>query len=194
MGNRYDELDIKALQILMDYSNAHFPLDLYYLCEKLRIKLIPYSSLPKGKLEEINAIATNGELKDGCSIILGHPDENGYLAYTYYNDNIKDVMIEERIWFTIAHEIKHVAYKEIDPTDVEETEANHFARMLLAPTCVLIAGRYDNQKDIINKFKLTDSASKNALNAKNNRVNKYGEAMFDYEVDFIEWFLNNIKK
>ena len=89
MGNRYDELDIKALQILMDYSNAHFPLDLYYLCEKLRIKLIPYSSLPEGKLEEINAIATNGELKDGCSIILGHPDENGYLAYTYYNDNIK---------------------------------------------------------------------------------------------------------
>ena len=107
MGNRYDELDIKALQILMDYSNAHFPLDLHYLCEKLRIKLIPYSSLPKGKLEEINAIATNGELKDGCSIILGHPDENGYLAYTYYNDNIKDVMIQERIWFTISHEIKH---------------------------------------------------------------------------------------
>ena len=194
MGNRYDELDIKALQILMDYSNAHFPLDLHYLCEKLRIKLIPYSSLPKGKLEEINAIATNGELKDGCSILLGHPDPDGYIAYTYYNDNIKDVMIQERIWFTISHEIKHVVYNETNPTDEEETEASHFARMLLAPTCVLIVGKYDNQDDIINKFKLPKSASNNALKAKNNRVEKHGESMFDYEVDFIEWFLNNIKK
>ena len=91
MANRYDELDIKVLQILMDYSNAHFPLDLFYLCEKLRIKLIPYSSLPEGKLDEINAIATNGELKDGCSILLGHPDTDGYIAYTYYNDIILNV-------------------------------------------------------------------------------------------------------
>lgn len=194
MSNRYDELDIKVLQILMDYSNAHFPLDLFYLCEKLRIKLIPYSSLPEGKLDEINAIATNGELKDGCSILLGHPDPDGYIAYTYYNDNIKDVMIQERIWFTISHEIKHVVYNETNPTDEEETEANHFARMLLAPTCVLIVGKYDNQDDIINKFKLTKSASNNALKAKNNRVEKHGESMFDYEIEFIEWFLINIKK
>ncbi len=66
--------------------------------------------------------------------------------------------------------------------------------MLLAPTCVLIVGKYDNQDDIINKFKLTKSASNNALKAKNNRVEKHGESMFDYEIEFIEWFLINIKK
>lgn len=194
MRNRYDELDIEALQILMDYSNAYFPIDLCNLCEKLRIKLVPYSLLPIGKIEEINSIATNGELKDGCSIILEHPDDDGYIAYTFYNDNVKDVMIRERIWFTIGHEIKHVIFNEINPTKEEEDEANHFARMLLAPTCILIVGKYDNQEDIIKKFKLTKSASFNALKARNNRIDKYGEALFDYEMDFIEWFLSNIKK
>ncbi len=52
MANRYDELDRTALQILMDYSDGEFPIDLRKLCEKLRIKLIPYSALKRSKLSE----------------------------------------------------------------------------------------------------------------------------------------------
>jgi len=148
MTSRYDEIDSKALEILMDYSDAFFPINLKKNCERLRIKLIPYSSLSEHQYKKINELALNGELKDGCSIILDHPDENGYLAYTYYNDCIADVYVDKRINYTIAHEIKHVVYKEVNPTDIEEKEAEHFARMLLAPTCILIVGKYDDYRDV----------------------------------------------
>lgn len=44
----------------------------------------------------------------------------------------------ERQRCTIAHEIKHVVYREDNPTEKEETLANHFARVLLAPSCLVM--------------------------------------------------------
>ncbi len=193
MTSRYDELDKTALQILMDYSNAQFPLDLINLCERLRIKLVPYSSLGKSKLSELRLTANNGELTDGFSILLGNTDCDGYSAYTYYNDD-KPIDLSGRVCFTICHEIKHVVFGEIDPRKVEETEADHFARFLLAPTPLLIVEKYDSISDIHADFGLTMSAACNALDARNNRIKKHGETLFDYENDFIDWFLENNKK
>ncbi len=194
MANRYDELDRTALQILMDYSDGEFPIDLRKLCEKLRIKLIPYSALKRSKLSEIKSITKNGELGDGFTVILPKPDSNGYIAYTYYNDDKKAIISDKRANFTIAHEIKHVIFRETDPTDAEEKEADHFARYLLAPTPLLIIGKYEKTSDIQIKFGLTKSAASNALDAKNNRVKAHGNSLFKYESDFIDWFLENAKK
>lgn len=193
MTNRYDELDIMALQILMDYSEGKFPIDLPRLCEKLRIKLTPYSALEESKLSEIKSIASNGELGDGFSIILAKPDPQGYIAYTYYNDNGKEIISDKRPSFTIAHEIKHVILRETDPTDEEEAEADHFARYLLAPTPLLIVGKYNAGRDIAKRFGLTNSAACNAARSRNNRVKAHGDSLFEYEADFIDWFLENVK-
>ncbi len=193
MANRYDELDKMALQILADYSNGEFPIDLKKLCERLRIKLTPYSALKKSTLAKMNSITKNDELKDGFSIILKEPDSEGYIAYTYYNDDENTIYAYERENFTIAHEIKHVVYDETNPTDAEEAEANHFARFLLAPTPLLIIGKYETITDIQNKFGLTKSAASNALEAKNHRVQRYGNSLFDYESEFIDWLLENMK-
>ena len=194
MTNRYDELDKAALQILMDYSNGEFPLDLGRLCEKLRIKLTPYSALGTSKLSEIRSIASKGELGDGFSIILPKPDSQGYIAYTYYNDNGKEIVSDKRVSFTIAHEIKHVIYKERNPDATQEDEANHFARYLLAPTPLLIVGKYGDPNDIQERFGLTFTASCCASRAMNNRVKSHGYSLFEYENDFIDWFLENVKK
>lgn len=194
MTNRYDELDKAALQILMDYSGGEFPLDLERLCEMLRIRLTPYSALEASKLAEIKSIAPNEELKDGFSIVLKKPDSEGYQAYTYYNDDKKEMNFSERPSFTIAHEIKHVILRERDPNDNEEREANHFARYLLAPMPLLIVGKYENPYEIQERFGLTFTASCNALEAMNHRVKAHGYSLFEYESDSIDWFLENAKK
>ncbi len=194
MTNRYDELDKAALQILMDYSGGEFPIDLGRLCEKLRIKLTPYSALKPSKLSEIKSIAPNEELKDGFSIVLKQPDSEGYHAYTYYNDDKKEMNFSERPSFTIAHEIKHVIFHETDPTGEEESEADHFARYLLAPMPLLIVGKYENPYEVQERFGLTFTASCNALGAMNHRVKAHGYSLFEYENDFIDWFLENVKK
>ncbi len=193
MANRYDELDKAALQILMDYSGGEFPIDLGRLCGKLRIRLTPYSALGGPKLSEIKSIASKGELGDGFSIILEKPDPKGYIAYAYYNDDKKEVGSNERTNFTIAHEIKHVIFLETDPTAAEECEAEHFARYLLAPTPLLIVGKYEAVADVQGKFGLTKSAASNALDAKDHRVKAHGDSLFEYESDFIDWFLENVK-
>ncbi len=194
MANRYDELDKTALQILMDYSDGEFPIDLEKLCERLRIKLTPYSALKESAFSEINSSVSNGELSDGFSIILNKPDPQGYVAYAYYNDDKKAIISNERVRFTIAHEIKHVIFRETNPTNIEESEAEHFARFLLAPMPLLIVGKYETNYEIRRKFRLTKSAAYNALKAKNNRVEKHGNSLFKYESNFIDWFLENAKK
>lgn len=194
MANRYDELDKAALQILMDYSFGEFPIDLRRLCEKLRIRLTPYSELGEQKLSKIKSIATSGELGDGFSVILEMPDHEGYLAYAYYNDDKKEVGSVERASFTIAHEIKHVVFGEKDPTAAEEREAEHFARYLLAPTPLLMVGKFESVYETQERFGLTITASRNALKAKSHRVNAHGDSLFEYESEFVDWFLENVKK
>lgn len=194
MTNRYDELDKAALQIMMDYSDGKFPTDLRRLCAKLRIKLTPYSALGASKLSKVKSIASSGELSDGFSILLGEPDQEGYVAYAYYNDDDGEILSDKRASFTIAHEIKHVVYGERNPSIVQEDEANHFARYLLAPTPLLIVGKYKDPYEIQKRFGLTFTASRHALEAKNRRVMVHGDSLFEYEKDFLDWFFENVKK
>lgn len=193
MGNSYDELEKAALWILMDYSNGEFPLDLRKICEKLRAKLTPYSALEASKLSEIRSIAPKDALNDGFSIIPPKPDRKGYLAYIYYNDDKKVIKSIERLNFTIAHEIKHVIFREKNSADDEESEADHFARYLLAPTPLLVIGKYEEICDVQKRFGLTFTAASNALAAKNHRVKAYGNSLFEYERGFVDWFLENAK-
>lgn len=188
MSNAYQNLDICALQVLMDYTSGCFPIDLIKLCESLKIKLIKYSQLPKEKLYLINNIARFNELKDGFSIILNKLDSDGYIAYTYYNDNYRYDYEIKRSYFTIAHEIKHILYNETNPSLKEETEADHFARVLMCPPCILIAKKYATPQDIAKDFGLTKSASINAFNSINNRIKVYGDKLFKYELNFLNWY------
>ena len=194
MINRYDELDKTVLQILMDYSGGEFPLDLRKLCGRLRASLKPYSALEASKLSKIRSIAPKDALNDGFSIIPPKPDCKGRLAYIYYNDDNKAIKSIERLSFTIAHEIKHVVFHETDPTGEEESEADHFARYLLAPMPLLIVGKHENPYEIQERFGLTFTASCNALGAMSHRVKAHGYSLFEYESDFVDWFLENAKK
>lgn len=137
MGNKYDDLDKNALDILMDYSEGIFPLDLEHICEKLRIKLIPYSNVSKEKLEEVHAFASNGELKDGCTILLNHPDEDGWpiIEIAYHPEStINEGCREPVVHYHLYNGLSRDAAKKMT-TDLKEKYSDYLKEYDLYDKC-----------------------------------------------------------
>ena len=105
----------------------------------------------------------------------------------FYND-IDIMPLAQR--FTIAHEIKHVVCGDCFQktlTEEDEVLAEHFARSLLAPQCMVI---YQNEKDknsISKHYEISLPSAENCYNAVENRKIKFGvDFLFQFEKDFIE--------
>lgn len=181
-GEDYEKLDKMALRLRIDYGHLNSRLDVFKLAKQLNIVLIKYSSLNE---KQLKVISDSEELKDGFTIIRKKKDE--YEFYTFYNDQIGSA----RIRLTIAHEIKHVVFLEFNPTEKEEDLANHFARYLLAPTCLVMP--YVEQfspMEVINDFDVSFEAACNAYNAAERRMSHNRAKLCDYEEDFIAEFKN----
>lgn len=175
----YEIVDRTALQLRLDYGHLDKVLDVFKLARDLNITLIKYSALTK---EQLSKIADYEETKDGFTIFQLIDGELKF--YTFYNDYVSSY----RIRFTIAHEIKHVVFLERDPTEKQEDLANHFARYILAPTCLVMpyVGKY--REDIVSDFDISFEAADNALTAATNRVITGHEKLADYENNFVSLF------
>lgn len=177
----YEKVDSVALQLRMDYGHLEKVLDVFKLAKDLDIVLIKYSALTE---EQLNKIKEYDETKDGFTIFKMVDGELKF--YTFYNDSASPY----RIRSTIAHEIKHVVFLERDPTEKQEDLANHFARYILAPTCLVMpyVGRY--LEDIVSDFDISIEAAGNALSAATNRQLYGHDKLTDYEQLFISMFIS----
>ena len=186
-GKDYDEVDEVALRLRIDYGHLDYYLDVIKLAKQLNIVLTKYSTLTDYQLKTISG---SEELKDGLTIIK--KARNGYEFYTYYNDKIST----SRIRYTIAHEIKHVVFLEINPSKKEEALADHFAIYILAPPCLImskIAKGYD-PSNIAYDFKISYEAAGYAYDAAISRLLYNKANLSDFEEEFIDKFDNNKKK
>ena len=182
-GEKYDEMDKLALEVLLDYGAVTFPLDIAGLAKKIGINLIPYSSLSSQKIQKL--VEKNSTYK---GVTCPRRDSNGSLKFdTFYND-IDIMPLAQR--FTIAHEIKHVVCGDCFKktlTEEDEVLAEYFARSLLAPQCMVI---YQNEKDrngISKHYEISLPSAENCYNAVENRKIKFGvDFLFQFEKDFIE--------
>ena len=148
----YHIVDDKALQIRLDYNLFEKDIDIYLLLKMMGIVLVKYSSLNKGQYTLIRDIYG---LNDGLSI-----KRNGSY-YVFYNDN----MIGTRTRYTLAHEIDHIT-DTIHPNEKYiEKAADHFARSLLIPQCVLIYENYNDPYKVADDFNVSYSAAKYALDS-----------------------------
>ena len=146
----YHIVDDKALQIRMDYNLFEKDIDMYLLLKMMGIVLVKYSSLNKVQYTLIRDIYGQN---DGLSI-----KRNGSY-YVFYNDN----MIETRTRYTLAHEIDHIT-DTIHPNEKYiEKVADHFARSLLMPECVLIYENYNDPYKVADDFNVSLSAATYAL-------------------------------
>lgn len=106
--------------------------------------------------------------------------ENNYI---YYNDDLPYC----RQRFTIAHEIKHVVCGEEEFDKEIEVFADHFARELLAPSClVMFMIQNHNILEIGDRFYISASAAENAVKAAENRIKAKGMELNQYEIDYID--------
>lgn len=182
-GKDYQEVDSMALRLRLDYGHLENYLDIFKLAKQLNIVLIKYSSLSKEQLKEIS---NYDELKDGFTVFK--KKAGSYKFYTYYNDSKGDA----RIRLTIAHEIKHVVYLEEDPDEKQEDLANHFARYLLAPTCLVMP--YIRKKlsamEIASDFDISLEAAINSYVHACRRIDAKKDKLDDFEEEFMTQYLD----
>lgn len=174
----YEIVDRMALQVRIDYGFLAYEVDVFELAKRIGIILIPYSQLTD---EQKHYIMKNKKLKDGFSIAV---EKDGILQWhTFYNDK----MSLSRQRFTIAHEIKHVIFGETDPDEKEEALADHFARHLLAPTCLVMKFLNDplGPLTVLSVFNISFEAAENAYYSATNRCEGNFKGFSKIEKEFL---------
>lgn len=141
MYTRYTNARDKAWQYLIRHRVSELPVDIFGLCRKDGISLVPYSSDLANKLTEIIGANELMTKTDGFAVKVRGT------SVIFYDDATP--IARQR--FTVAHELGHIFCSGIGPSptmrnkepsendDPEETVANMFAARILAPACVLWA-------------------------------------------------------
>lgn len=177
-GKDFTRMDKLALEFLSDYNLYTFPLDIFKIAtDILNAKLVFYSSL---NYEQLKFIKSKDPLDKGYTII--EQLSNGTKRYIIF---LNDYNCPARQRYTLAHEIKHILCEDINFNEDEEILADYFAKVLLAPKCVVLENNYSTLEDIMIHFGLSEEASINYLNAINNRKYFYERELFDFEREYM---------
>jgi Zn-dependent peptidase ImmA (M78 family) len=121
-----------------------FPFDCLEILDDLGIKVIKYSELSKRKQEMCFKCSDSAFLFD---------------FDIYYNDNESD----QRIKFSLMHELGHIMLGHKEHTAENEKAANFFAKNMLAPPIAIHYAKTTIIKDIASLFDITLSFASNAI-------------------------------
>ena len=132
-----------------------YPIDPFFIARKLHYVLRPYSSLPLDDYLRATFVSP-----DGYSILEKNPDTGLWVPVIYYNDGVSPY----RIRWTLLHEIAHCYLGHIDnpddsQSDIEEAEANLFAKYALAPPPLIHVCQCATPADVARTFCLSADAA-----------------------------------
>lgn len=146
IADTYEHIKITVINTLEYYNIKGVPINAFEMAYKIGLSVVPYSSFG----EKAKLFMKKSE--DG--FILG--------KIIYYNDKCKNY---GRINHTIMHEIGHYLLGHISEGQEEESEANFFAKYILAPP-PLVHKMLDRPtyEDIAELFDISYTAAQNALN------------------------------
>lgn len=153
----YRILDQMALQIRIDYDFLDDDLDVFKLAKKLNITLMSYSQLNNKARKFIEE--NSDKIRDGFFTMKNKTYNSPTI---FFNDD----MLESRIKFTISHETGHYIIDDNTNGEYEEAKANHFARQLLIPNCLVMMYLLKedvNVYDLQFKFGVSKEVAENAL-------------------------------
>lgn len=182
-NEEYRDLDRAALQIRIDYNLLNDRLDTDELASLFKIMLVPYSSLKQDALDFIEEKID--KLEDGFTVPINRED---YLAIIFFNDK----KCKARARFTICHEICHIIFGDNNDGELEEFRANHFARQLLIPTCLVMLYIFKKADiyDLQSKFDASYEVAMHAYDSALNRLYSRGNILEDYEIEFFRKILS----
>lgn len=180
LDRRYEEIKNNVAMLYTKYNVQNYPIDVFKLCKDMNITVIPYSDLsPK---EQIAAYTAS---QDGFFSEI--EDVNSAYLVIFYNDT----MMNERIRFTILHEIGHIVLGHKEHSDVAEAEANFFAKYAIAPPPIVDTIHPEDFYDIMHAFGLSNECACNSMNYYTKWLKYHKNDNQDYEVILVNLFTHN---
>lgn len=179
---RYEYVMEKVYKFIIDNNIYTYPLDIIEVIKQNKWSITKYSEIANEFNCTNDEICKNFQSNDGKTHLF--IENKNYTYSIIYNDDLA-INTDERIRFTLAHEIGHIYLnhlKDFKETEIQrnglnnksysilEKEADMFARNLLCPYPLvkrIIKNCKDNEKNIqiINEvFKISKTASKIRLN------------------------------
>ena len=171
-SEEYDRMAKLAISIIEDYgvTALDYPLDMDILCRRMKINIVPYSSYEGADSGRIDLLMKKS--KDGFCI----PRSSKQEATIFFNDKYGDHLTPARISQTQGHEIKHI---------IED----YFSKYLRCPFPYVFYLKLESAVDIIARFSISYEQAEYVLNNIINRRSKYGNGMFDYEIELLKSLL-----
>jgi len=180
---RYDEIDQSVYQLLMDFDPVRFPFDVVSIAEWMGIEVRSFSSLPE---EKRNYLLGNDKTSTGLHVCDKRKPIPEFSIF--FNDDME----KGRWLFTISHEIGHIVLKHgSNPTLEQESEADYFAKQLMAPRCLAVASGMTNPMEIHDVFGLSWEASSYLSSSVSKALLKNGKTTHENDEEFLSWCRGN---
>lgn len=155
---RCDEIKEEVLFLYEECDVHTYPIDCLGIARKLYYVLRPYSSLSPDYLLKASTIST-----DGYSLVEVNQSTGMNQYVIYYNDLSGN---RGRMRWTVFHEIGHIYLGHHDNeddslSDIEEAEADFFAKYAIANPPLVNISHCERPEDIETKFDTSREASLN---------------------------------
>ncbi len=176
---RYDAIDQMVYQLLMDFDPNGFPFDIVSIAKWMGINVCAFSSLEE---EKRDLLLENEKTSTGFYIC----DRRGAfpLFWIFYNDGLET----GRWLFTIAHEIGHIVLRHgSNPTSGQESEADYFAKQLMAPRCLAVAKKMSSPRLIHDTFCLSWEAATYLAEYVDRSLMNCDDRLFENDTAFLQW-------
>jgi len=170
-GEVYDEIKKTVIDIYLDYGIVGFPIDEKYVCEKMGVALIPYTSYSKEERKLLLKKSQHG------FYVPGTADNSPTI---FYNDLYESKGAQR---LTVFHELKHYVYGDSD--DEGDDLADFFARYFMCPIPYLLLKKIDTPNQITSVCGTSLKVAYNVYSNLYNRRRKYNYHLFDYEIPLI---------
>lgn len=151
-NDRYEEIKQLILEMYEDSGVDAFPMDPFIIARRLKYVIRAYSTLAFDEYLWATSISENGFSRPEYN-----QDTGMYEYVIYYNDQDHT---GGNIRWTIFHEIGHIYLGHHDNPDgyedIEEDEANFFAKYAMCPPPLLYAAKCESAADVCSKFNTSD--------------------------------------
>ena len=150
---RYEEIKKEALSLFVDADYDMLPIDGAEIDKSMNYRLIAYSEL------SARDYAASVDVSQDAYCTIGTRDDGLNEYDIYYND----AALQERINFSLLHEIGHIYLGHLDEDKKEpaiaDAEANFFAKYAIAPPPLINELRCQNAEALRSYFPLSQECA-----------------------------------
>lgn len=171
---QYEFIKGEVVALFARYNIRCIPISGFELAYKMRITLIPYSTLSEKQREAAMKFSTDGFYREDCA-------GNDII---YYNDSVS----YDRMNMTILHEIGHCVLDHTGYGKEEEAEAAFFAKYAAAPPPLVHRIKADSPDDIVIAFGISYTAACYAYSYYQKWLVYGGKDYTDYEIKLLQLF------